>query len=877
MPDPDNTSQKPASLTQWIFRRGVEEVVIDGAYDGAFIECLECGLKQMPRKEGSLTQWILQPLYCRCAIDGMAGSNASLSRGRAIGSESDSRAAPGFELEDIDAIEVTGEAPAEFPDDRFKFVRRIGGGASGTICLAVDRLLLKRVAIKLLHVTNQSAYMDFQNEARAVSILDHPNILKVLDFAVSESGAPYMVMEYLEGVPFHTYISSFAPLEVGEALSFMAPIVEAIASAHSRGVLHRDLKPENILIVGSSGDASIKVVDFGLSRIEREDLYETAGGNRMIAGTPAYMSPDVFRGRAFDPRSDIYSLGVVLFEALTGSQPYEADSAIALLSLKSTQAPPSLGQAIDREFPPEVEALVQKAMALEPEARFQTMTELKEALEQCLEKIAYRGRESDAPAVAASPSRKPLSAGLIASILGLGFLGICLSFFFVYKYFESTLAERGKQEKPVAESPRLHIQQLEAMEGVSGEIRAIYEKAKHGDIPSMIELGDILFKGEGVAKNIPAARKTYEVAASAGDTNAQNRLGWLLEQSGNESEKAKEWYRKAALKGHKEAALNLTRLLRYEEIGFRNSGKPRNFSPEELIKWHKILADKGDPTALQFLSTYYEEGRYLPRDDAKAAELLEKAAKAGSAQAALGLANRYEAGQGVEKDPEKAKQWLAFAARRGDPVTSALAKSGGFKNMHMSPTAKMLESDAKKGDAGSMGRLGAFYLVEKQYDKALPWLEKAAAKGDLSACGNLGYMYDNGAGVKKNYQKAFKYFSKAAEEGTPVSLSNLAEAYELGHGTPVNYGKAMALYRKAAEAKYAAAELAVARMLEKGLGAEPDPKQADHWYRRAAFHGSLEARRKVYGTEAELVRQKKPVTERYIKIDGIWVLQQGHR
>lgn len=877
MPDPEKTSPKQASLTQWILRRGVEEVVIDGAYDDAFIECPECGLKQMPRKEGSLTQWILQPLYCRCAIDGMAGSNASVSSGRAIGSESYSRSAPGFELEDIDAIEVTGETPAEFPADRFKFVRRIGGGASGTICLAVDRLLLKKVAIKLLHVTNQSAYMDFQNEARAVSILDHPNILKVLDFAVSESGSPYMVMEYIEGVPFRTYISSFAPLEVGEALSFMAPIVDAIASAHGRGVLHRDLKPENILIVGSSGDVSIKVVDFGLSRIEREDLYETAGGNRMIAGTPAYMSPDVFRGRAFDQRSDIYSLGVVLFEALTGSQPYEADSAIALLSLKSTQAPPSLGQAIDREFPPEVEALVQKAMALEPEARFQTMTELKEALEQCLEKIADRGRKSDTPAVAASLSRKPLSAGLIASILGLGFLGICLPFFFVYKYFESTLAERGKQEKPVAESPRLHIQQLEAMEGVSGEIRAIYEKAKHGDIPSMIELGDILFKGKGVAKNIPAARKTYEVAANAGDTNAQNRLGWLLEQSGNESEKAKYWYRRAALKGHKEAALNLTRLLRYEEIGFRNSGKPRNFSPEELIKWHKILADKGDPTALQFLSTYYEEGRYLPRDDARAAELLEKAAKAGSAQAALGLANRYETGQGVEKDPEKAKQWLAFAARRGDPVTSAVAKSGGFKNMRMLPSAKSLESDAKKGDAGSMARLGAFYLVEKQYDKALPWLEKAAAKGDLSACGNLGYMYDNGAGVRKDFQKAFKYFSKAAEEGTPVSLSNLAEAYELGHGTPVNYVRAMELYRKAAEAKYAAAELAVARMLEKGLGVEPDPEQADHWYRRAAFHGSLEAKKKVYGTEEELVRHKKPMTEHYTKVDGNWVMQQDKR
>ncbi len=215
----------------------------------------------------------------------------------------------------VEEVEMTS-VPDGFPKQRYKPLSIIGRGANGVVYMARDRLLGKRVAIKMLQSTHNNTVIDFQREAKIASALNHPGIVRVLDFG-ADGGQPYLVMEFVRGCSLNDFISDNGPLSVERFVSVGRGLAEAVDHAHKHDIVHRDLKPENI-IVPDDPSLPLVILDFGLARASDIGSNTVAG---TIVGTPLYMSPEQAEGLVADWRADIYSLGAVFYFMLTGRPP----------------------------------------------------------------------------------------------------------------------------------------------------------------------------------------------------------------------------------------------------------------------------------------------------------------------------------------------------------------------------------------------------------------------------------------------------------------------------------------------------------------------------------------------------------------------------
>jgi serine/threonine-protein kinase len=261
----------------------------------------------------------------------------------------------------------------------------------------MDPRIDRPVAIKVLR-SNSAATdafkMRFLKEARAIGRLSHPNIVTIYDVE-DEQGDIYIAMEYLEGMPLADLLKQRRP-DVEEAVRIGIQMAETIGYAHSKGVIHRDIKPSNIMV---DAGGRITITDFGIARIEdSSDTLMTQAGQ--ILGTPAYMSPEQTRGQVADKRSDIFAIGVVLYEMAAGNRPFGGDgkSLATILSdilLTVPPAPHTLSPFVPKDF----SDLIMKTLQKEPEKRFQTCGELEEALRRCLQRIEapIKAKRSDAP------------------------------------------------------------------------------------------------------------------------------------------------------------------------------------------------------------------------------------------------------------------------------------------------------------------------------------------------------------------------------------------------------------------------------------------------------------------------------------------------
>ncbi len=264
--------------------------------------------------------------------------------------------------------------------DRYKIVAELGAGGMAVVYRAIDTMLDRSVAVKVIRTeeANREKFIRrFMREAKALANLSHSNIVKVLDYGEHE-GEPYLVMEYISGGALKASLGK--PMPPAEAAALLAPVARALHYAHQQRIVHRDVKPENILI-NDSGQPMLS--DFGI--IKLMDVEESQGltGTGRVVGTPAYMSPEQIRGREVDGRSDIYSLGVVFFEMVTGKKPYNAATPIEL-SMQHLHAPIPKAKQFVRDLPAEVDHIIVKSLAKSPEDRYQTML----ALAQDLEKLS---------------------------------------------------------------------------------------------------------------------------------------------------------------------------------------------------------------------------------------------------------------------------------------------------------------------------------------------------------------------------------------------------------------------------------------------------------------------------------------------------------
>ena len=249
-------------------------------------------------------------------------------------------------------------------DQRYELEELVGGGGMADVYKATDRLLQRPVAVKILHEQfqrDQEFIEKFHREAQAAARLSHPNIVNIYDVGVS-AGEHYIVMEYVPGTTLKELIQQRGHLEPDEALAITREIAEALAHAHANGLVHCDIKPHNILMLDG---AHAKVADFGIARAVTESTM-TYSGN--VIGSVHYFSPEQAKGTVITPKSDVYSLGVVLYEMLTGELPFTGENPVSI-AMKHLQDEPTPVRRIDPAIPPVVEALVARMMAKDPALR----------------------------------------------------------------------------------------------------------------------------------------------------------------------------------------------------------------------------------------------------------------------------------------------------------------------------------------------------------------------------------------------------------------------------------------------------------------------------------------------------------------------------
>ena len=279
---------------------------------------------------------------------------------------------------------------------KYRIVERLGRGGMAEVYKALQTSLERYVAIKLMHpfLADEQGFAErFEREAKSVATLHHPNIVQVYDFA-AESDAPYMVMEFIEGATLKTRLESLAhhgqPLPLKAALKIVREVGHALAYAHKRNMIHRDVKPANVMV-----DASGRVIltDFGIAKILTGPSYTASGAT---IGTPAYMAPEQGLGQPGDHRSDLYSLGVMLYQLTTGELPFDADTPMAvMLKHINEELPPP--RSVNPNLPESVERVILKSLAKKPADRYQSVDEMLADLEK-VGAAARSAASSPAPA-----------------------------------------------------------------------------------------------------------------------------------------------------------------------------------------------------------------------------------------------------------------------------------------------------------------------------------------------------------------------------------------------------------------------------------------------------------------------------------------------
>lgn len=326
---------------------------------------------------------------------------------------------------------------------RYKDFQLIGTGAMGRVFKAADTVLLIDVAIKVLletRLARSASAVRFQQEARAVSKLQHKNILTVMDFGITENGEPYLVMEFVDGKPLSTILEQNDPLSLTQALNVIGQICDGMEHAHKVGVVHRDLKPANIIVLGNDlATASIRILDFGIAKVETVDFNpNSVTPDREFLGSPQYMSPEQMSDDAVDRRTDIYSLGCILFHMLSGAHPFQSDSLMELMQAKREKKAPLINQ-VGGHAPvsKSVETVIARSLETDKNKRFSSMSEFKEALLSAAQVDETSNTER-------IESRLPI-AKIASAFTILAFISV-----FAYMTFRPAEAPSQKEEIPMA-------------------------------------------------------------------------------------------------------------------------------------------------------------------------------------------------------------------------------------------------------------------------------------------------------------------------------------------------------------------------------------------------------------------------------------------
>lgn len=373
--------------------------------------------------------------------------------------------------------------------ERYEFMEELGKGGIGTVVLALDRTLNKPVAIKVLNANlNDEDSIRFQQEGILSGRLKHENIVSVLDFGVTDTNVPYLIMEHLTGFSLKHMLSEEGKLDTLFAVQIFQQICRGMVSSHNQGVVHRDLKPGNIIMVPLEDESlAAKIVDFGLARLISQDDRLTVAGSAI--GSPLYMSPEQGQGQAGDQRSDIYSMGCLMFEVLTGSVPFVGEAAVHTLMMHQSVIPERLHVRAQQAFPEVLEAIVAKCLHKSPDGRYQNFSDLLRDLENLEADIIRAEREEYLDAATRSgiqralnsvtdftvPLTSKMSNSEVAIKASIGLAVLALAAFVGLVFYHTSGLNETPAEPPVKRfTPRdLNIMKIEEVNGgisVSGNL-----------------------------------------------------------------------------------------------------------------------------------------------------------------------------------------------------------------------------------------------------------------------------------------------------------------------------------------------------------------------------------------------------------------------
>jgi serine/threonine-protein kinase len=309
--------------------------------------------------------------------------------------------------------------------DHYEVLAPLGQGGMSEVYKARDSQTGGVVVVKIPYASmigDPAVYSRYQRELEIGKRLDHPNIQRLLaDGRLAGGVAPYLVLEYVDGQLLRKLIAERAPFPVDEAVDIALQLAGALEYCHGQGVVHRDLKPENVLV---TSEGKVKLADFGIALLRgaRRLTYRRFSGE---VGTPDYMAPEQVRGERGDERTDVYAVGVILYEMLAGEVPYQGDNALAVMSQKASREAPLLRRARS-DVPPALEAVVYRALRREPDERYQTMTDLSHDLRH-LDEVTipeYSLEMPRAPSLGPLPSPLVTVAIVVAVLLALALIGV---------------------------------------------------------------------------------------------------------------------------------------------------------------------------------------------------------------------------------------------------------------------------------------------------------------------------------------------------------------------------------------------------------------------------------------------------------------------
>ena len=607
-----------------------------------------------------------------------------------------------IEIADIEllASEVQGERIG-----RYKLLQQIGEGGFGTVWMAEQmEPVTRRVALKIikLGMDTREVIARFEAERQALAMMDHPNIAKVLDAGATDKGRPFFVMELVKGIPITQYCDETG-LGTRERLALFGEVCAAIQHAHQKGIIHRDIKPSNVMVTLHGDKPVAKVIDFGIAKATQGKLTDKTLFTRyeQFIGTPVYMSPEQasLSGLDIDTRSDIYALGILLYELLVGKPPFDAKSLLSAgyeemrriirevdpvkpssrISTMAGEERTLLAKArhiesakVGKLIEPDLDWIVMKAIEKDRTRRYETASAFAQDIERHLQNEPVLARPPSFGYKAGKFIRKHKSSvAALGAVLMTLIAGLAAS---------AVLYFREQEQHRLAEDRLAEVSVVQVLLGKhlretdpEGAFLWFSNAAESGNPMAMEEQGLMLSNGVGVPVDISKAVALFQAAANRGSVPASAYLGeCYLRGIGVPPDPLRgiALLRQAADAGYPQA------IARLGDCYAKGTGTTQDFS--EAARLFEKASDLGNPEALGNLAVLYINGQGVPKDLEKAFELINRGASKGQAYCMSLLAQCVEGGVGTPADLLRARSLYHNAAEAGDTRAKAWCKRNGI-------------------------------------------------------------------------------------------------------------------------------------------------------------------------------------------------------